>query len=184
MRLIAFLPILLMAETGVAQKYFSKSGAVAFVSNAPLEKIEAKNSSATTVIDAATGNLEWAVLVQGFQFEKALMQEHFNENYMESGKYPKAKFKGKIDNWSTVNLARDGDYPVKVSGTLEIHGVMKPIVADGKIVVKNKAFSARSKFSILVADYGIQIPKLVADNVARQVDVEVQADYQPMPSTP
>lgn len=175
---------LLAAHVASAQKYFSKAGTVSFLSNAPLEKIEAKNASASTVIDAANGNMEWAVLIQGFQFEKALMQDHFNENYMESGKYPKAKFKGKIDNWSTVNLAKDGEYPVTASGALEIHGVTRQVTAKGKVVVKNKAFSASSTFTIMVADYGIEIPKVVADNVAKQVEIKVNADYQPMPTTP
>src|SRR5690606_1652063 len=117
------------------------TGKVSFHSDAPLEKIEAHNASASTVLDAASGNLEWAVLIQGFQFEKALMQEHFNENYMESAKYPKAKFKGKVDNWSSVNLGKDGDYPVTVSGTMEIHGVSKPITAEGRITVKGGQIS-------------------------------------------
>lgn len=180
--LILLLGLAVQAAHG--QKYFSKTGTVTFLSNAPLEKIEARNTTASTVIDASNGNMEWAVLIQAFQFEKALMQDHFNENYMESGKFPKAKFKGKIDNWSTVNLGKDGIYPVTASGTLEIHGVNKPVTAQGKITVKNKVVSAQSKFNIMVADYGIQIPKVVADNVAKQVEIEVLADYQLMQSTP
>ena len=147
-----------------------------------MEKIEAHNTTASTVLDASTGNIEWAVLIQGFKFEKALMQEHFNENYMESTTYPKAKFKGKIDNISSVNFKKDGDYNVTVSGQMEIHGVTKPVTATGVISVKGGAISAKSKFSVAVADYGIVIPKLVADNIAKNVDINVQADYQAMPS--
>lgn len=184
MRILILMMCVIGVQAVTAQKYFSKAGTVSFMSNAPLEKIEAKNASASTVIDAATGNMEWAVLIQGFQFEKALMQDHFNENYMESSKFPKAKFKGKIDNWTSVNLAKDGEYPVKVSGALEIHGVTKQITAEGRIIVKGKTFAAKSKFSVLVADYDIAIPKVVAENIAKQVDIEVHADYQPMNSTP
>jgi polyisoprenoid-binding protein YceI len=180
--LIVILVLTLTAQFAMGQKYFSKTGKISFYSDAPMEKIEAHNTTASTVLDAATGNLEWAVLIQGFKFEKALMQEHFNENYMESTTYPKAKFKGKIDNLSAVNFKKDGDYNVNVSGQMEIHGVTKPVTATGVISVKGGNISAKSKFSVAVADYGIQIPKVVAENIAKNVDIHVQADYQAMPS--
>lgn len=180
--LIVILVLTLTAQLAMGQKYFSKTGKISFYSDAPMEKIEAHNTTASTVLDVTTGNLEWAVLIQGFKFEKALMQEHFNENYMESTTYPKAKFKGKIDNLSAVNFKKDGDYNVNVSGQLEIHGVTKPVTATGVISVKGGNISAKSKFSVAVADYGIQIPKVVAENIAKTVDINVQADYQAMPS--
>ena len=182
MKNLILIVLLLSAQLAIGQKYFSKTGKISFHSDAPMEKIEAHNSTASTVLDAATGNVEWAVLIQGFKFEKALMQEHFNENYMESATYPKAKFKGKIDNLSSVNFKKDGDYNVNVSGQMEIHGVTKPVSATGVISVKGGTVSAKSKFSVAVADYGIVIPKLVADNIAKTVDINVQADYQAMPS--
>ena len=178
---IAFV-LILCSQWAIGQKYFSKTGKITFHSDAPMEKIEATNSTASTVLDIGSGNLEWAVLIQGFKFEKALMQEHFNENYMESETYPKAKFKGKIDNLSSVNLAKDGDYNVNVSGQLEMHGVTKPVNATGVISVKGGSISAKSKFAIALADYDIEIPKVVADNIAKNVDIHVQAEYQPMPS--
>ena len=182
MKNLIVIVLLLSSQWAVGQKYFSKTGKISFHSDAPLEKIEAHNSTASTVLDAATGNIEWAVLIQGFKFEKALMQEHFNENYMESTTYPKAKFKGKIENISSVNFKKDGDYNVNVSGQLEIHGVTKPVNATGVISVKGGAITAKSKFSVALADYDIEIPKVVADNIAKNVDINVQADYQAMPS--
>lgn len=178
---IAFV-LILCSQWAIGQKYFSKTGKITFHSDAPMEKIEATNSTASTVLDIGSGNLEWAVLIQGFKFEKALMQEHFNENYMESETYPKAKFKGKIDNLSSVNLTKDGEYNVNVSGQLEMHGVTKPVNATGVISVKGGNISAKSKFAIALADYDIEIPKVVADNIAKNVDIHVQAEYQPMPS--
>ena len=172
--------LLLSAQLAIGQKYFSKTGKISFYSTAALEKIEAHNPSASTVIDLSTGAMEWAVLIQGFKFEKALMQEHFNENYMESTKFPKAKFKGKIDNLTSVNFAKDGEYPVTVSGTMEIHGVTKPITSQGTIIVKNGVITSKSKMSVLIADYNIEIPKLVADNIAKKVDITIEADYQAM----
>lgn len=182
MKNLILIVLVLSAQLAIGQKYFSKTGKISFHSDAPMEKIEAHNSTASTVLDAATGNVEWAVLIQGFKFEKALMQEHFNENYMESTTYPKAKFKGKVDNLSSVNFKKDGDYNVNVSGQMEIHGVTKPVSATGVISVKGGTVSAKSKFSVAVADYGIVIPKLVADNIAKTVDINVHADYQAMPS--
>ncbi len=176
--------ILLCAQLAFGQKYFSKTGKISFFSEAALEKIEAHNTSASTVIDVSTGAIEWGVLIQGFKFEKALMQDHFNENYMESAKYPKAKFKGKIDNMTSVNFAKDGQYAVNVSGQLEIHGVLKPVSMPATITVKGGAVSAKGKLTIMVADYNIEVPKLVAENIAEKVNIEIQADYQLMNTVP
>ena len=179
MRHILIVAILCITQFAIGQKFFSKTGKITFSSEASLEKIEATNTSASTVIDLGTGNMEWAVLIQGFQFEKSLMKEHFNENYMESTKYPKAVFKGKIDNPSAVNLAKDGTYEVNVSGQLEIHGITKPVTTKGTINVKKGVIeSASSKMTVAIADYGIEIPKLVADNISKTVDISIQADYQ------
>ena len=110
-----------------AQKFFTRDGKVKFDATAAAspEKIDALSNSATAVLDAANGNFQWAVLVKGFQFEKSLMQEHFNENYLESGKHPKATFVGKITNLGEVNLAKDGTYNAIVSGQMTVHGVKK-----------------------------------------------------------
>lgn len=175
---------LFLAQLASAQRYFSKTGKISFSSKTPMEIIEAENTSASTVMDMATGNMEWAVLVRGFRFEKELMQDHFNENYMESTKYPKAKFRGTIDNVSAINISQDGVYKVSVPGQLEIHGITQPITAQGTITVKNGQVSASSALSIAVADYGIEIPKLVADNIAKRVDISVEAVYQPVVSLP
>jgi len=182
MRNFIFIALLFLAQLATGQKYFSKTGKISFISQAPLEKIEATNNSASTAIDVATGNMDWAVLIQGFQFEKALMQEHFNENYMESATYPKAKFKGKIDNIKEVNFSKDGTYNVTSTGQLEIHGVTKPVTATGTITVKGGNIMAKSKLSVEVADYEIEIPKLVAENIAKTVDITIEATYQLMPT--
>lgn len=185
MRHIMIVALLCIGQLAIGQKFFSKTGKISFSSDAKMEKIEANNSSASTVIDLGSGNLEWAVLIQGFQFEKALMKEHFNENYMESAKYPKAVFKGKIDNLSSINLSKAGTYDVTVSGQLEIHGVSQPVTTKGTVTVKNGLLtSATSKMTVALADYGIEIPKLVGDNISKTVDIAIQADYQLLNVTP
>ncbi len=182
MKNIFFLILIFSAQLATGQKYFSKTGKITFYSDAPLEKIEAQNTSASTAIDVASGSMEWAVLIRGFKFQKALMQVHFNESYMESQTYPKAKFKGKIDNIKSIDFKKDGKYDVTASGQLEIHGITKPITSTGVITVKNGIVTAKSKFSVLLADYGIEIPKLVANNISKSVEVTVEADYQILPT--
>lgn len=169
-----------LASTLSAQKYFTRTGQVDFLSEAPMEKIEAKNSKATSVLDIETGRLEFAVLVKAFQFEKALMQEHFNENYMESSKFPKATFKGEIADNAAVKYNQDGSYPVKVKGEMTIHGVTQAITAPGVIQVKGGQISAEADFTVLVADYKIEIPALVRDNIAKEVKIAVRTVYEPL----
>ena len=174
--------IALFNITASAQKYFTRSGRIVFFSKAPVENIEATNNEVSSILDTQKGDVVFIVLVKSFKFKKALMEEHFNENYMESATYPKAKFKGKIDNISSVNFSKDGVYNVNVTGQLEIHGVTKPITTQGTITVKGGSVSAKSNFSVLLADYGIVIPKLVADNISKSVDITVDVNYQPMPT--
>lgn len=161
-----------------AQKYFTRTGTISFFSEAPLEKIEATNNSATSIFDLETGNMEFAVLIKGFQFEKALMQEHFNENYMESSKFPKATFKGQIAEIGDVDFSKDGEYPVKVKGALTIHGETQEVETEGKFVVKEGAIAANASFEIAVADYKIEIPKVVRDNIAKIVRIDINSDYK------
>ncbi len=160
------------------QVYYSKTGVVRFVSDAPLEKIEAHNNNSYVVFDTSTGNIEWSVLIKGFQFEKALMQDHFNENYMESQKYPKGLFKGTVENMSSINLEKDGVYTFSVNGALTMHGVTKPLNPKGQVTVKEGKITATSEFNILVEDYDIDIPKVVKDNIAKNVKVNTSADLQ------
>src|SRR5687768_4455396 len=103
-------------------KYFTKTGKISFYSKAPMEDIEAKNKTVAAVMDIKTGALQFSVLMKSFEFEKALMQEHFNENYVESDKFPKADFKGSVVNNSSVNYSKDGTYNTMVKGKLTIHG--------------------------------------------------------------
>lgn len=178
-RIIIFLMLLIPAFTSTqAQKYFTRDGNISFFSDAPLEKIEAHNSKATSVLDVASGKMEFAVLIKAFQFEKALMQEHFNENYLESDKYPKSTFKGEITNIKSVDFSKDGEYEVNVKGDLTIHGETKAIEAPGKIIVKNGNVTANSSFEVAVADFNISVPAVVRDNIAKIVRIDVSVNYE------
>ncbi|MBK9254884.1 MAG: YceI family protein [Saprospiraceae bacterium] len=177
--LTAMMLIIFIAQIS-AQKYFTKTGNISFYSNTPMEKIEGHSKSASCVLDMSTGKMEFAVLVKGFQFEKALMQEHFNENYMESTKFPKAVFKGQIADHSSIDIAKNGKYNVKVAGQLTIHGVMKDITTDAVINVNNGKLESSATFNVDVADFGISIPSLVKDNIAKSIKIAVNSNLEPL----
>jgi len=115
--------------------------------------------------------------VKSFEFKIALMQEHFNENYMESDKYPKASFKGKITNNSAVDYKKDGVYTAEVTGDLTIHNVTKSMTTRGTIEVKGAAVAARAEFIVKPSDFGIAIPAVVENKIAKEVKVTVDGTY-------
>jgi len=156
-----------------AQKYMTRTGKVSFFSGTPIENIESFNNEAACVLDSKTGQVVFIVPIKSFKFEKGLMQEHFNENYMESDKFPKADFKGTVANISSVNFAKDGVYKVKVSGKLTMHGVTKDITTDGTVTVKGGVPTVNSKFNVAPADYGIKIPSMAASKIASKIEVTV-----------
>lgn len=163
-----------------AQKYFTKNAHIGFFSDTPIEKIEAHNTSSNCVFDLATGRIEFSALIKGFQFERALMQEHFNENYLESDKFPKAVFKGQIDNYRKIDPAKNTKHIVRVSGDLTMHGVTKSLSTQAVIDVKDGNMKTSSEFQIAVADFQVEIPSLVKDQIAKNVKVKVEADLKPL----
>jgi hypothetical protein len=162
------------------EKYYTRTGHVSFYSKTPLEDIQASNKQAASVIDFSSGEMVFSVLMKSFSFPKALMQEHFNESYVESDKYPKSTFKGRIINIQSVNVQKNGIYPVDIEGELMIHGVTKPVKTSGTLEVKESKLYGKSQFTIAVADYKIDIPRLVRDNIAKNVEVQVEMVYEPM----
>lgn len=151
----------------------TKSGTIKFFSDTPMEKIEAENRQVNSALDFSTGNFVFKVLIRGFEFPKALMQEHFNENYMESEKFPNSTFNGKITNIKDVNLGKDGVYKVVVEGDLTLHGVTNKVKVNGSIEVKAGKVSGSSSFNIAPKDYNITIPKAVIKNISEAIKVDV-----------
>lgn len=178
--LLAFSLILLSAASFAQDKFFTKSAKVNFFSETSLEDIEAKNKSAVAVLDTKTGSLQFSVLIKGFEFKNEEMQEHFNEDYLESDKFPKSEFKGQIVNNNSVNYLKAGTYAVQVKGMLTIHGVTKEVLTNGTIKIDNDGVKANSTFNIAVADYGVVIPKLVRDKIAKTVKITVDAKLDPL----
>lgn len=174
------LGVFTLSVSANSQKYFTKAGKITFDATAASspEQIEAVNRSATAVIDTKTGAIQFSVLVKGFSFERALMEEHFNENYMESNKFPKSEFKGTITNNSAVDYSKDGNYNIKVQGKLTIHGVTKDVTTDGKLVIQGGKINATADFSVQLADYSISIPGLVADKVGKSAKISVSCSLE------
>ena len=170
--------LLLSMQQLSAQRYFTKAGEISFLSETPMETILGTNNQANTVIDLATGDVQWAALIKAFKFEKALMEEHFNENYMESSVHPKAKFKGKLAGHEAIDLKKDGTHNLTAEGTLEIHGVTQNVSVPVVIKIAKGVMSATCEFDVLLADYDIEIPKVVVDNISKSVHVTVKAVYE------
>jgi polyisoprenoid-binding protein YceI len=173
--LILFSIVLGIHGTVSAQKFISKNGHIKFYSDSPMEKIEANNRQVKIALDAGTGDFVFQVLMKSFEFEKALMQEHFNENYVESDKYPNATFLGKITNLKDINLTKDGTYQATVEGKLTIHGVTKNVKENGTLEVNGDKATAKSKFNILLSDYNISVPGAVVNNISKSIEITINA---------
>jgi polyisoprenoid-binding protein YceI len=181
--LIVLMALVLTASVSFAQtKFYTKTGKISFYSKTPLEEIEGKNKTVTAVIDSKSGAIQFAVQMKGFEFEKQLMQQHFNENYVESDKYPKAEFKGSITNNSDINYSKDGTYTAKVKGKLTIHGITKDVETTGTLKVNGGKIDANSTFNVLISDYNIKIPSIVKDKVSNSIKITVDCDLEPLKS--
>ena len=164
-----------VSAAAFSQRYMTRTGKVTFFSSTPLENIQAINNETACAIDSKTGDVAFQVPIKSFKFERALMQEHFNENYMESDKFPKAELKGKIANLASVNFSKPGNYDVMVEGKLTIHGVSRQVRLPGTITVQASGLTASSKFKVRPGDYGINIPGVVAGKIAKDIEVSVNS---------
>lgn len=174
---LALLPSALSAQ----ERFATRNGHIRFFSGTAMENIQGDNNKVTSVFDATSGAIEFAALIKAFEFEKALMQEHFNENYMESNAHPRALFKGKVAGITAEELKKPGTYTVDVSGDLTIHGVTKPLTAKATMVVEDGGIlKAKAEFNVRPEDHGIAIPGVVRKNIAEQIKVTVDLSYTKM----
>ncbi len=175
-----------------AQIYKAKDGStlISFFSAAPLENIEATNKGAIIVFNSTTNDIQVRVSIQNFKFKNSLMEEHFNENYMETDKkgpndasgaptYPNrnAVFKGKINE--KIDYSKDGEYKVTVPGKMELHGVTRDVTMEGTLKKTGNDMTIASKFQVRVADYNIKVPSMYVKNIAEVVDVNVNSTLEP-----
>ncbi len=178
------LPIILLtiavaiSKIAVAQNaLIDKEGIAHFFSEAPLENIEATNKKALGAIDLDKGTVAVSMQMKDFHFDKSLMEEHFNENYIESEKYPKASFKGKILDFSSLDFTQPGEFIAKAEGELQIHGVSRPLTSDVEFRVTDDNIEVSTFFQVALEDHKIKIPKIVIKNIAEVVDVDTKFNF-------
>jgi len=172
--------LLISFSTGWAQIFIARDTHVSFFSSAPLEDIEATSHSGSAAFDLNTGDLVFKVPNKSFEFKKQLMQDHFNESYMESDKFPVSVFKGKVDH--PAQLKKEGTYMIPISGILTVHGVARKYETQVKMVVTSSSITASCSFQIKTADHHIKIPTIVIKNIAEVLDIHVTASFKPKSS--
>lgn len=170
---ILTLLVICTAYISQAQLYSSTQSVISFFSKTPVEDIKAESKEIKALLNVQSKDVAFLVANTSFQFENKLMQEHFNEKYMESEKYPMSTFKGKINE--TVDLTADGVYNVTVTGKLNIHGVEKERTIPGIVTVKNGTIHIASAFKVQLAAHEIKVPKLVIAKIAEEIEVKVDA---------
>lgn len=176
---LVFVTLLLAVLPMDAQIYTAKDGStlISFFSSAPLEDIEAQNKGAVIIYKATTNDIQIRVSIQNFKFKNALMEEHFNENYMESTRFPNAEFRGKINE--AFDQSKDGENKVTITGIMDIHGVKKEMTLNGTITKIGNEFKIQSKFQVRVADHNIKVPSMYVKNIAEVVDVNISSTLEP-----
>jgi polyisoprenoid-binding protein YceI len=177
--LLLFAISLAIATKAQTTIYMAKTSEISFFSEARLENIDAKNTTGKPVLNIKTGDLQVQVSMKGFKFKSGLMEEHFNETYVESDKYPQAKFLGKIKDNDKIDYTKDGSYDVTVEGPMTMHGVTKNITAPGKLTIMAGKIVIESKFKLTLADFKVDIPKDKLSNISEIVDVTVKAILEP-----
>ena len=175
-----FILIFLTLSIGVfgQGKYIAKNAYISFFSSTPMEDILGESNEAVTILNTETGEIAFQALMTTFHFKRALMEEHFNENYMESTKFPKARFNGKIEGFNKDMLSAPVAN-IKITGKLSVHGVEKTITVPGTLGLENGKLVGTSKFKVTPEEYGITIPSLVRDKIGKEMEITVKAAYLP-----
>ncbi|RDC55999.1 YceI family protein [Pedobacter chinensis] len=171
MAIVLVIFLLIRCLSANAQNYVSGNVKTSFFSSTPIEDIRAASNKTSAVLIAESGAFAFQVPVKSFEFEKKLMQEHFNENYLESDQYPTASFKGSIE--PNINWTKNGEYNVMAKGIFTIHGVGKTRTIPAKISIKDGSVNITSAFDVACADHDIRIPTLVFTKIAKVISVKV-----------
>jgi len=170
MRLIII--YLLFSTQVLAQQFYTNKGKISFFSEAPLEDISAVNENVSAIIDSQTGGFAFRLKIEDFTFPNSLMQEHFNESYLESEKYPLSTFTGVIDNFSDLDLSNEQN--LVVNGSLSMHGISKDAQMKATAKMKNDELHISSTFDVALEDYDIEIPKIMIYKIAETIAVTVE----------
>lgn len=174
--LIAFCALLIPVAS--AQVYITRTGVINFFSKTPMEDIKAENNQVYAAIDLSKKKIAFSMLMKSFLFRKELMQEHFNENYVESDRHPKSTFKGTFTG--DVDPQKPGVYNVQAQGVITLHGVEKSINTPATIEITGDGLTGTARFALLPQDFDITIPGIVRDKIAEQIDVQVNISCKPV----
>ncbi|MEO9965434.1 MAG: YceI family protein [Reichenbachiella sp.] len=177
-RILTLLLVAFACGFATAQPLIDREGTASFFSEAPMEDIEAINKEVIGAVDLEKGTVAVSMFIKKFTFDRSLMQEHFNENYLESEKFPKATFKGVIKDFTTLDFTKGGSFEALAEGEMEIHGVTKPLSSVVKFDVTPSTLRAETVFEISIADHDIEIPKLVIKNIAEVVEVKAAFNFK------
>ncbi len=170
---IAAIALFSIANSSAQTLYKATNATVSFFSKTPIEDIDGKSETATTLVNIETKDIAFMIQNNSFKFPNKLMQEHFNEKYMESEKYPASSFRGNIQE--DINLKAIGTYKVNVKGKLNIHGIIQERIITGTIIVNEGSIVLESDFKVKNSDHKIEIPSLVVTKIADELDVNVKA---------
>lgn len=176
--ILFFLSVVPLMASTQDTLWFTRSGHIYFISHTDIIDIDANHYQVGSFFNTRTGELVFTLLMKSFQFTLPLAEEHFNENYVESEKYPKSTFKGKITGYDPARLLSNADYPVEVEGDLTIHGVTARVKEKGVIRKNGDEIRATSRFNILLDTYRIKVPNIVADRVATVIPIDVEMVYK------
>ncbi len=161
------------------EKYLTKSGSITFEASVPsFEEVKAKNSSVSAILNTKTGEFASLALLKGFRFKVALMEEHFNENYVESDTYPKAIFKGNIQNF-TIDALTEEKKEYELQGTLTLHGKTQPITTLITLQLVDGSILLKTNFNVKPKDFDIEVPKIVRKKVAEDVVITIDFELKP-----
>lgn len=173
--------LLLTVGSAIGQPlYVARNGNIQFFSATPIEDIKAVNKKVYSSLNTKDGVLQFLVMIDQFQFKRAAMQRHFNdEDYMHSEKYPRSEFKGTITNISAIDFSNNGTYTANVEGQLSMHGVTRTVKMNTSLIVNNGKITGTAKFPVRLEEYNIRVPKIVIKKIAEEVEVTVNCQYLP-----
>ena len=168
--------VLFSTQGNSQERFLTKNGSITFFSSTVIEDIKADNNQVLSIIDTGKGKMAIAILMKSFMFKKALMQEHFNESYVESDKFPKATFKGNILNFSEVTSETK---KIEVEGEMTIHGITKKMTIEAAITKTEEQILLKGKFFLKISDFNIEVPRVVAKNISKKIEVTFELDHKP-----
>ncbi len=177
MKIVLIFLFLLISNAKAQTVFLADSGDITFYSYALVEDIKATCNQVNSIYNTVTGEIAFMIPIRSFHFEKSLMQQHFNEKYMESDKYPHATFKGVVKD--KIDITQPGKYSISAKGILTIHGKEKEVTETGELEVGKNTITIYSRFFAALEDYNIKKPQLLFNNIADTIEVKMKAYYKP-----